>query len=144
MTHFSNNNMKKYQDLLKKAQQELPETIISSERFQIEKIKGHLEGNKTILVNFKKIAKSFNREPEHMLKYILRELATPGKFVGDRVILGTKVPASLINKKIKQYASEFVLCHECGKPDTKIITKKDVPYLKCQACGTEHIIKRLK
>ena len=133
--------MKKYQDLLKKAQEELPETIAGGERFQLEKIKGHLEGNKTILSNLKKIAKDFNREPEHLLKYLLRELATPGKFVGDRVILGTKIPASLINKKIKQYASEFVLCHECGKPDTKIITKKEIKYIKCQACGAEHIIK---
>ncbi|MBW2963515.1 translation initiation factor IF-2 subunit beta, partial [Candidatus Woesearchaeota archaeon] len=104
--------MKDYQKLLKKAQEELPETSVSSERFQIEKIKGHLEGNKTILVNLKQIAKTFSREPEHLLKYLLRELATPGKFVGDRVIFGTKVPASFINKKIKQYASEFVLCHE--------------------------------
>lgn len=136
--------MKDYQALLKKAQKELPETSISSERFEIEKVRGHLEGNKTILINLKKIAKSFNREPEHLLKYLLRELATPGKFVGDRVIFGTKVPASLINKKIKQYVSEFLLCHECGKPDTKIITKKEAQYLKCQACGAEHIIKALK
>ncbi|MCK4589233.1 MAG: translation initiation factor IF-2 subunit beta [Nanoarchaeota archaeon] len=135
--------MKDYKQLLKKAQSELPETVGSSERFQIEKIKGHIEGNKTILGNFKKIAKNLNRDPEHMLKYILRELATPGKYVGDRLILGTKVPASLINKKIKQYASEFVLCHECGKPDTKIISKKDAQYLKCQACGAEHIIKNI-
>ncbi len=135
--------MKKYQDLLKKAQSELPETISGGERFEIEKVKGHLEGNKTILSNFKKIAKSFNREPEHLLKYILRGLATPGRFVGERLVLGTKVAASSINKKIKQYVSEFVLCHECGKPDTKIITKKDVKHLKCQACGAEHIIKTI-
>lgn len=133
-----------YKQLLKKAQPELPETSSNSERFQLEKVKGHLEGNKTILGNLNKIAKSFNRELDHLLKYLLRELATPGKLVGDRVILGTKVPASLINKKIKQYASEFVFCHECGKPDTKIISKKDAQYLKCQACGAEHIIKRLK
>lgn len=135
--------MKKYQELLQKAREELPETSVSSERFQIEKIKGHLEGKKTILSNLKKIAKDFGREPEHLLKYLLRELATPGKLVGERVIFGTKVPASLINKKIKQYVSEFVLCHECGKPDTKIVPKKDAQYLKCQACGTEHIIKTI-
>ena len=135
--------MKKYQELLKKARKELPETSLSSERFQIDKIKGHLEGKKTILVNLKKIAKDFSREPEHLLKYLLRELATPGKFVGERVIFGTKVPASLINKKIKKYASEFVFCHECGKPDTKIIPKKEGHYLKCQACGAEHIIKTI-
>lgn len=135
---------KKYEDLLKKAQEELPETTVTSERFQIEKVRGHIEGNKTILVNFHKIARSFNREPEHMLKFLLKELATPGKLISDRVIFGTKVPASKINKKIKQYVSEFVLCPECGKPDTKIILKKEIPYIKCQACGDEHIIKSLK
>jgi len=135
--------MKEYQELLKKARQELPETLSGTERFEIEKVKGHLEGNKTVLVNLKKIAKDFGRNPDHLLKYLLRELAAPGKFVGDRVILGTKVPASLINKKIKQYASEFVLCPECGKPDTKLISRKDSPYLKCQACGAEHIVKSI-
>lgn len=135
--------MKEYQKLLKKARQELPETLSGTERFEIEKVKGHLEGNKTVLVNLKKIAKDFGRDPDHLLKYLLRELAAPGKFVGDRVILGTKVPASLVNKKIKQYASEFVLCPECGKPDTKLISKKDSHYLKCQACGAEHIVKSI-
>ena len=79
-----------------------------------------------------------------MLKFLLKELATPGKIVGDRVILGTKVSASKINKKVKQYVSEYVLCPKCGKPDTKIILKKEIPYIKCQACGDEHIIKSLK
>ncbi|MFC1801667.1 translation initiation factor IF-2 subunit beta [Nanoarchaeota archaeon] len=136
--------VKKYEDLLKKAQSELPETIVTSERFKIEKIKGHLEGKKTILVNFHQVARSVNREPEHMLRFLLKELATPGKIMKDRVILGAKIPASQINKKIKQYVSEFVLCPECGKPDTKIIIKKELPYIKCQACGAEHIIKSLK
>ena len=40
-----------------------------------------------------------------------------------RLVLGTKTIASKINQKIKEYADEFVFCHECGKPDTDI--KKD-------------------
>ncbi|MFH1276662.1 MAG: translation initiation factor IF-2 subunit beta [Candidatus Woesearchaeota archaeon] len=133
--------MEDYATLLKKAQEELPEQILGGERFVIEKIKGHLEGNKTVLVNLVKIAKDLGREPQHLLKYLLRELATPGKIIRDRVILGTKVPASKINKKIKKYASEFVYCSECNKPDTQLMEDKGISYLKCLACGSKKPVK---
>ena len=129
--------MEDYEQLLKKAEEELPEQEQGGERFTIEKIKGHLEGNKTVLVNLKSIAKYLHREESHMLKYLLRELATPGKIVRGRVILGTKVAASTINKKIKKYVSEFVYCSECNKPDTKLVEEKGIIYLKCQACGAK-------
>ncbi len=135
--------MESYEKLLKKAQEELPEQTHGSQRFNIEKIKGHLEGNKTILVNLKKIAKDFDREPSHLLKYLLRELASPGKIVGSRVILGTKVAATKINKKIKKYASEFVFCSECSKPETILIEEKGISYLKCQACGVKKTVKNV-
>jgi translation initiation factor 2 subunit 2 len=135
--------MDDYESMLDKAELELPEKIIGSERFVIDKVIGHIEGNKTVVVNIKKIAKDLGRDENHLLKYLLRELATPGKYVGERVIFGTKVPASLINKKIKKYASEFVYCSECGKPDTKLLLEKNVTYLKCLACGSKKPVKNL-
>ncbi len=135
--------MEDYEALLKKAEEELPEQSGAGERFVIEKIKGHLEGNKTVLINLKKIAKDLNREEQHLLKYLLRELATPGKIIRDLVILGTKVSASNINKKIKKYASEFVYCSECGKPDTQLIIEKGIAHLKCLACGIKKPVKNI-
>lgn len=132
-----------YEKLLQKAEQELPEKFASSERFVIDKVVGHIEGNKTVIVNLKKIAKDLGREDSHLLKYLLRELATPGKFAGERVIFGTKVAASAINKKIKKYVSEFVYCFECGKPDTKLIEEKGITYLKCLACGAKKPVKNI-
>jgi translation initiation factor 2 subunit 2 len=132
-----------YNELLKKAEKELPETITSSERFKVENIRGHIEGNKTILSNFKKIIKDIHRNPEHVLKYLLKELATPGRFNGDRLILGAKVPASRINKKIKKYVGEYVLCPECGKPDTQLTKKDGITHIKCSACGAERPIKNI-
>jgi translation initiation factor 2 subunit 2 len=136
--------MESYEELLDKAEKEMPEQAVGSERFQLEKVKGHLEGNKTVIVNLKKIAKDLARDPNHLLKYLLRELATPGKFSRDRVILGTKVSASKINKKIKKYVSEFVQCAECGKPDTQLNEEKGgIIYLKCQACGIKKPVKKI-
>ncbi len=135
--------MESYEELLKKAQTELPEHSTSSERFVIDKVVGHIEGNKTVIINLKKIAKDLSRDDSHLLKYLLKELATPGKFVEDRVIFGTKVAASAINKKIKKYASEFVYCSECNKPDTKLVEDKGITYLRCLACGVKKPVKNL-
>lgn len=135
--------MKSYEDLLCKAEEELPKHTAGGERFVIDKVLGHIEGNKTVVVNLKKIAKDLRRDENHLLKYLLRESATPGKFVGERVLFGTKIPASSLNKKIQKYASEFVYCSECGKPDTQLAEEKEVVYLKCQACGIKKPVKKL-
>lgn len=135
--------MESYKDLLKKAISELPEQVHNGDRFNLDKVIGHLEGNKTVIINLKKISRDLRRNPEHLLKYLLRELATPGKFEGERAIFGTKVSASAINKKIKKYASEFVFCSECNKPDTNLTEEKSVVYLHCQACGAKKPVKRI-
>lgn len=135
--------MEEYEVLLNKGEQELPERGSGTERFVLEKIKGHLEGNKTVLINLKKIAKDISRNEDHLLKYLLRELATPGKWDGERAILGTRVAASLINKKIKKYVSEYVYCSECRKPDTKLIEEKGITYLRCLACGAKKPVKSI-
>lgn len=131
-----------YKKLLERAREKLPESVLLKERFEIPKIIGHIQGNRTILSNFLQIASELRREPEHLLKYILKELATPGEIKkSGAVIIGTKVSASRINEKIKQYAEEFVFCSECGKPDTKIEKEEGLAYLKCTACGSKRFVK---
>ncbi|MBW2991901.1 translation initiation factor IF-2 subunit beta [Candidatus Woesearchaeota archaeon] len=130
-----------YKELLKKGREKLPEAVFTAERFEIPPVKGHIEGNKTIISNFLQIADIINRDPKHVLKFILRELATPGDIKGNLLILGRKISASMINQKIAQYARQFVLCNECGKPDTKIIKEGELNFVKCLACGAKHPIR---
>ena len=133
--------MQNYEELLKKAKASLPEIKISTERFEIPKVIGHLQGNKTMISNFANIVKAFNRDQAHLLKYLLRELATPGEIDGPRLVLGRKIPASLINDKVKQYADEFVLCSVCKKPDTILAKEERVLTIRCTACGTKHPVR---
>jgi len=131
-----------YKELLKKAREGLPKSVFEKERFEIPNVRGHIQGNRTIFSNFLQIADILGRPAEHLLKYILKELATPGEIKkSGSVIVGTKVGASRINEKIRQYANEFVLCSECGKPDTKIEKEDKFTFLKCHACGARHSIK---
>ena len=99
-----------YEKLLKKAKKELPKVEEASERFKIPKVKGHIQGSKTIVNNFVQIANTLRREPAHFLKYVLKELATPGVINKNSLIMGSRVPASRINEKIEQYANLYVFC----------------------------------
>ena len=128
--------------MLEDARKRLPEAVFLKERFEIPKVLGHMQGNRTIITNFLQIASTLRREADHLLKYVLKELATPGEIKkSGSLILGTKVPASRINEKIRQYANEFVLCFECCKPDTKLEKDGDLTYMKCTACGAKNFVK---
>ncbi len=131
-----------YKTLLEKGRKELPESAKSSgERFEVPKAKGHLEGNKTIISNFAQLADILNREQEHLLKFLQRELATPAVVEGQRLVLGRKLSATQINTKIQLYAETFVLCPDCKKPDTKLIKEDRILFLKCMAYGAKHPIR---
>ena len=131
-----------YEELLHRARENLPESVFEKERFEIPKVKGHVEGNKTIISNFAQIASTLRRPQDHILKYVLKELATPGEVTrGGLLILGAKIPASRINDKIRQYAHDFVLCAECGKPDTELKKEGEFLFLRCSACGHKAPVK---
>jgi translation initiation factor 2 subunit 2 len=131
-----------YEQLLKRARERLPLSVVERERFEIPKVKGHIEGSKTIISNFAQIAQTLRRPADHLLKFILKELATPGEISrSGLLVLGAKVPATRINEKIREYAYEFVLCPQDGKPDTDIIHEGDFAFLKCNACGYKQPVK---
>jgi len=130
-----------YERLLDEAYAEVKQSNSSSERFEIPSIEGHIEGKKTILTNFFQIASHIRRNPEHFQKFMLKELAASGQREGDRLVLNIKVPSGKINQKIEQYVKEFVLCKECGKPDTELVKEDRLTFIKCLACGAKHSVR---
>ncbi len=127
-----------YGDLLKRGRQKLPESVLKKERFIIPNVRGHIQGNKTVLSNFFQIADMLGREEEQFLKYILKELATPGEAKKPLLILGRKISASRINEKIQEYANKYVICKECGKPDTALTKQDRITFVRCNACGARY------
>lgn len=128
--------------MLEETRKSLPEAVFIKERFEIPKVLGHIQGNRTVVSNFLQIASALRRDVNHLLKYVLKELATPGEIKkSGALILGTKVSASRVNEKIRLYANEFVLCFECGKPDTTIMKEEGLTYMKCTACGAKNVVK---
>jgi translation initiation factor 2 subunit 2 len=130
-----------YDNLLDKAYENIKPIESKRERFDIPLVQGHIQGNKTIINNFKQICDYLRRKPEHLLKFLLRELATSGIIEGKNLVLQRKVPSKKINEKIKQYVDEFVICKECKKPDTELIKQEGFMFLHCLACGAKHSVR---
>ena len=133
--------MTNYEELLDEAYSKVKVMKGNGERFAIPKIEGHLEGKKTILTNFFQIASHIRRSPEHFQKFMLKELAASGQREGDRLVLNINVPSEKINQKIEDYVKEFVLCKECGKPDTELIKEDRLTFINCLACGAKHSVR---
>lgn len=133
--------MTEYEKLLEEAYKKVKQIDASQSRFEIPKIQGHFEGKKTILTNFFQVASYIRRKPEHFQKFMLRELAASGQREGDRLVLNIKVPSAKINQKVEQYVKEFVLCKECGKPDTELVKEDRLTFVHCLACGAKHSVR---
>ncbi|MGL6297850.1 MAG: translation initiation factor IF-2 subunit beta, partial [Methanobacteriaceae archaeon] len=114
-----------------------------TKRFKVPKAYSDIQGNRTFIKNFKEISEAMNRDPQHVLKFLLRELGTAGNLEGGRAILQGKFTHYLINERIHEYVEKFVICHECNRPDTRIIREDRIFILKCEACGAKAPLKTL-
>ena len=131
-----------YEAMLSEAMENVDQTQVC-ERFEIKKCEGHHEGSKTIITNFLAIASCLRRDPNHMAKFLFKELAAPGEVAGDRLILTRKVSSVHVNEKIEKYVANFVTCAACGKPDTEITKDGGKTYLRCLACGAKKEIHNI-
>ncbi|MDI6642561.1 MAG: translation initiation factor IF-2 subunit beta [Candidatus Hodarchaeaceae archaeon] len=130
-----------YEQLLDRALEQVPKAVFESARFQIPDADVVTAGNRTVFRNFRAVATSLNREPDHLAKYLLRELGAAGEVKGAQAIFQGKFSNATIDERIKRYAEEFVLCRECGKPDTKLERRERVYILRCEACGARASVR---
>lgn len=130
-----------YEKLLDRALEQVPKAVFESSRFQIPEAEVAIVGNRTILRNFRSIASALNREPEHLIKYLLRELGVAGNIEGTQAIFQGKFLNTAVDERIRRYVEEFVLCRECGKPDTRLERHERIYILRCEACGARASVR---
>jgi translation initiation factor 2 subunit 2 len=134
--------MEDYEALLDRAIANLPDMETTDARFVIPEPKIMVEGKTTILDNFNNIADVLNREPDHLMKYLTREMGTAGKIDGLRAVFQGRFSKEQIKSNIEAYVEEFVMCSECGRPDTQLTKMDRIMVLKCAACGAHRPVKK--
>lgn len=131
-----------YESLLKRLQRQLKNTSRKeASRLEIPSPQIIWVGQRTIFRNFIEFPKALRRDPEKLLLYLNKELASAGYIAGERVIfLGRKEPSSF-GTLIDRYVKEYVICPVCGSPDTRTEKNKKLGFLLCEACGARSSIK---
>lgn len=127
-------------ELLRRARESLPEQVFEKSRFELPRIDSFVEGNRTIITNWRDVTKQIRRD-EHFAKLLARDLATSYTTEGPRLIFAGKFPNHTLNKQLSDYVKAYVLCEECHKPDTKLVREGRRLNLVCEACGARHSIK---
>ena len=133
--------MQTYEQLLKKAYDEVKVVEHNGERFEFPRVLGEVGGNTTHITNIHQISSYLRRDVNHLVKFLLKELAVPGKLDSSKLSLKGKLSSVIVNEKIDKYAREFVICPVCKKPDTEIISEKEIKFRHCLACGAKSPVK---
>ena len=135
--------MDDYSKMLDRAYLTIPKKALEHERFEIPRADSLIQGKKTVLKGFNNLLKDMRRDKKHFLKYLMKETGAPITENGANLIIGGKVNFVEMNKIITNYFNQFVLCSECHKPDTNIISEHGAKMMKCEACGAITPIKGL-
>jgi translation initiation factor 2 subunit 2 len=133
--------MESYEQLLKNAYSSMPEKKNSTERFEVPQAECLIQGNKTLIKNFEAMCKILRRDAKTVSKTILKELAAPGSMQGSALIIQGKFSDKIINEKISYYVKNYILCKECGKPDTHFEEMGRSTILVCEVCGARKPVK---
>jgi len=136
--------MEDYMKGLERAMSRLPASKGTEDRFVIPPPKIFYEGKTTVLENFSSIADALNRDPDHLMKFILQEMGTAGKIEGQHAVFQGRFTEQSLERHIDSYVQEYVICSECHRPDTQLIRSDRVLMLKCEACGAHRPVRKRK
>lgn len=127
--------------MLNSAYKKIKVVQTSGDRFEIPKVQGKVQGKNTFITNINEIASYIRRPVENLAKFLQKELAVAGALEKDRLMLKTTLNSAKVNEKIELYVKEFVICTECKKPDTEIISEKGIKFKHCLACGAKSPVR---
>jgi len=132
-----------YDDLLKRLRNGLgtSETTDSTERIELPPPQIYWQGRKTIFKNFSEYPRILRRDPDKILMYLAKELATAASLDGERAIFIGRKDKQSFAVLLKRYMNDRVVCPVCGRPDTHTEKVKRLLFLVCEACGARSSIK---
>ena len=120
---------KDYKTMLDRAYEQLPEQQEERDRFQVPRARVTAQGRRSVIMNFNEIATALQRDPDHLLKFLLKETATRGNYDGTRVVFQGRFTEDSLRNLIEIYTNKYVICPVCGRPDTHIEREKRLSFL---------------
>ncbi|UCD07632.1 MAG: translation initiation factor IF-2 subunit beta [Candidatus Aenigmatarchaeota archaeon] len=132
-----------YKELLKRGLKKVPEKIETKERFEMPRMRAQIAGSRTTITNFSEVSTALRRDPKHLMKFLLKELATKGNLSGTRLEVQGNFSEEMVNRKLDLYVKTYVACPECGKHDTKLVKERGFVFINCEVCGARHTAAKI-
>ncbi|KAL7568767.1 hypothetical protein ACA910_021757 [Epithemia clementina (nom. ined.)] len=106
------------------------------------KIEGSGNGIKTAIPNITEVSTSLHRLPGEVNKFFGTELGAQSRYSPDtdRAIVNGAHTDAVLQDLIHKYIEKFVLCPNCGLPETNYKIKSETIYHKCAACGAKEMV----
>lgn len=102
-------------------------------RYQMPEVVVSHETGKTIIQNLKEISEFLFRDPAHILKFLSMSFGCIGTS-DQKYVLNGDFDSKRIQNGIYDFIDRFVLCKECGNPETKFLFG-EVLKRSCSSCG---------
>lgn len=128
--------MTDYEEQLDRALDETPDIREGDQRFDIPEAEIRQEGNVTVYENFQATIDQLSRDESLVLKFLQDELGTSAHIdERGRARLTGDFTADRIRGAVTEFADVYVLCPECGLPDTQLAEEQGATVIRCDACG---------
>ena len=127
-----------YDDMLERGIKETPDIESSTGRFEVPEPEVRQEGHATVFENFQSVCSDLGREGRHLLRFLQDELGTSAHIdESRRARLTGEFSRERIRDAVEAYTEQYVLCSECGLPDTELGREQGAEILQCTACGAQ-------
>lgn len=125
-----------YEEQLSRALEEMPDIEGEESRFEVPSPDLREEGSTTVVENFQTITGRLNRDESHLLRFLQSELGTSAHIdESGRARFTGRFRERRVDAAIEDYTHAFVICPECGLPDTQLDTQQGAKVIDCDACG---------
>ncbi|MFP3216334.1 MAG: translation initiation factor IF-2 subunit beta [Vulcanisaeta sp.] len=104
-------------------------------RRELPKLSILVQPKKTIIQNFREVAERLNRDPTHIARFFLKELALPGNIEGNAFVLYAERSPRTLEAVYERYIKLYVECPVCHSIDTYLVKEGRIYVLVCTACG---------
>ena len=100
---------------------------------------------KSYVHNFQEVCQSMNRTPEQIKAFFEKELnmKTSIKEDGSLKIDGMPKTQSVIEKIIKDYVINYIMCKSCKSCKTQVQKIDRITYLVCDVCKSSRSIEKI-
>eukprot|EP00382_Lankesteria_abbotti_P011039 CAMPEP_0113852920 /NCGR_PEP_ID=MMETSP0372-20130328/5916_1 /TAXON_ID=340204 /ORGANISM="Lankesteria abbotti" /LENGTH=148 /DNA_ID=CAMNT_0000824799 /DNA_START=101 /DNA_END=547 /DNA_ORIENTATION=+ /assembly_acc=CAM_ASM_000359 len=120
----------------------------ASKRYTIKPPQVARIGSKKVAwMNFQEICTIMERNPDHVLQFVVAELGTDGSVAGDgQLVLKGKFNTRNIESLLRKYITEYVTCSHCRSPKTLLDkdSRTRLYNIHCQACGASRSVTTIK